>query len=116
MSLVFILFGRGRGKMYDGLNLISLRELEDRRRCRNCMIIDLRDEMAFRAGHFPDAVNLPFEAFDRWAYGLPKRKTIILYCERGGSAMLAGRRLMRAGYEVEIVSGGYRGMCRENNQ
>ena len=94
--------------MYDGLNLISLHELEEHRRCRNCMIIDLREPQAFRAGHFPDAINLPFEEFDRWAYRLPKHKTIILYCERGGSAMMAGRRLMRAGYDVRIVSGGYR--------
>ena len=105
---VFILFRKGRGKMYDGLNLISLRDLEERGKCRDCMIIDLRDPQAFRVGHFPNAINLPFEEFDRWAYRLPKHKIIILYCERGGSAMLAGRRLMRAGYDVEVVSGGYR--------
>ena len=96
--------------MYEGLNLISWHEMENRRRCRACVIIDLREPAAYRAGHFHGALNLPFEEYDQWAYRLPKEKTIILYCERGGSAMQAGRRLLQAGYEVEVVSGGYRSL------
>ena len=93
--------------MNEGLNLISLHELEYRRRCRNCMIIDLRSPELFAASHVPEAVNLPFEEFDQWKRVLPRNRTLILYCERGGSAMQAGRKLMQAGYRVEIVSGGY---------
>lgn len=94
--------------MSEGLNLISLHELELRRRCRNCMIIDLREPESYAAGHVPGAVNLPFGDFDRWSRRLPRNKNLILYCERGNSAMQAGRKLTQAGYMVEIVSGGYR--------
>lgn len=93
--------------MYTNLKLISGHELERRRECRDCMIIDLRRPEAYAAGHVPEAVNFPFRDFDRWSKTLPKNKIIVLYCERGGSALQAGRRLMREGYTVEIVSGGY---------
>lgn len=93
--------------MDEGLTLISMHELECRRGCRDCMIVDLRGPGSYAAGHAAGAVNLPFEDYDRWSKTLPRDKVIILYCERGGSAMQAGRRLMRAGYRVEVVSGGY---------
>ena len=92
--------------MSEGLNLISMHDLEYRRNCRDCMIIDLRVPGMYASGHVPGAVNLPFEDFYRWSRTLPRDKKLILYCERGGSAMQAGRRLMRAGYDVEIVAGG----------
>lgn len=94
--------------MSEGLNLISMHDLERRVNCPDCMIIDLRAPGMYASGHVPGAVNLPFEDFYRWSRILPGNKTLILYCERGGSAMQAGRRLMRAGYDVEIVAGGYR--------
>lgn len=94
--------------MSEGLNLISMHDLERRMGCRDCMIIDLRAPGLYALDHVPGAVNLPFEDFGRWSRTLPRNKTLIFYCERGGSAMQAGRRLMRAGYNVEIVAGGYR--------
>ncbi|MBQ4563818.1 MAG: rhodanese-like domain-containing protein [Lachnospiraceae bacterium] len=93
--------------MDNNLILISERELEQRAGCHDCMVIDLREPGRYRAGHLPGAVNLPFEDYDRWSGRLPRTKTLILYCERGGSALQAGRRLARIGYRVEVVSGGY---------
>ena len=104
--------------MSEGMNLISMRELECRSGCRDCVIIDLREPESYAAGHVPGAVNLPFRDYDRWRRVLPRNKVIVLYCERGGAAMQAGRRLMRAGYQVEVVSGGYhptgRSECSRN--
>lgn len=94
--------------MDNNLSLISRHELEQKAGCRDCMVIDLREPAHYRAGHLPGAVNLPFEDYDRWSRMLPKRKLLVLYCERGGSALQAGRRLAREGYRVEVVSGGYR--------
>ncbi len=93
--------------MDNNLSLISRHELELRRGCLDCMVIDLREPVHYRAGHLPGAVNLPFEDYDRWSRMLPKQKLLVLYCERGGSALQAGRRLAREGYRVEVVSGGY---------
>ena len=90
------------------LNLISGHELERKAGCSDCMVIDLREPRLYRIGHFPGAVNLPFEDYDRWSRMLPRTKLLVLYCERGGSALQAGRRLARIGYRVEVVSGGYR--------
>ena len=94
--------------MEGNLNLISRHELERKAGRGDCMVIDLREPRLYRIGHSPGAVNLPFENYDRWSRMLPKTKRIILYCERGGSALQAGRQLARAGYRVEVVSGGYR--------
>lgn len=94
--------------MDNNLSLISGHELERKRGCADCMVIDLREPRLYHISHLPGAVNLPFEDYDRWSRMLPRTKLLVLYCERGGSALQAGRRLAKEGYRVEVVSGGYR--------
>lgn len=76
------------------------------------IILDLREQEAYAAGHIQGAQNLPYIYFDQYVGKLPYGKTYILYCYYGSVSMLAGKRMEERGYDVLSISGGissYRG-------
>ena len=72
---------------------------------RYCMI-DVRDSREYYDGHIPNAINIPYEDFDRQMTGLSRKKVYILYCDRGATSLLVARKMYRAGYDVLSVIGG----------
>lgn len=75
-------------------------------------IVDLRAPELFKRGHILGAVNIPYSIYMDEFEILPKNRIYILYCERGGSSLLAARWLDRNGFDVLSLSGGicaYRG-------
>ena len=80
---------------------------------KDSFLIDLRSREDYRTGHIKGAVNVPYEEFEEMQeYDFPKRKILVLYCERGGASLRAARILARNGYETRTVIGGmneYRG-------
>lgn len=70
------------------------------------IIIDLRDREEYRAGHVRGAVNIPYEEFDE-NEDFPRRKILVLYCDRGGASMMAAKQLARRGYQTRSVIGGF---------
>ena len=78
----------------------------------NIMIIDLRSSFSYQKGHLKGAVNLPYEEYDYWKNQLPRDKTLIFYCARGGQSMNVCRHLESMGYQVINLANGisyYRG-------
>ena len=64
------------------------------------LILDVRTPDEFRAGHVPDALNIPH---DQLAARLPELgsdpdRPVVVYCERGGRAGQAAEVLLDAGY------------------
>ena len=54
------------------------------------------------------AWNIPYEYLMEEAWEmLPKNRLLLLYCERGGAAMMAGRELMKKGFRVKAAVGGF---------
>lgn len=47
---------------------------------RGLVVLDVRAAQAFREGHVPGAINIPFEELPTRLAELPKRKEIISYC------------------------------------
>ena len=80
---------------------------------KDSFLIDLRSREDYRTGHIKGAVNVPYEEFEEMQeYDFPKRKILVLYCERGGASLRAAWILARNGYETRTVIGGmneYRG-------
>lgn len=72
----------------------------------DAIIIDLRDKEEYRCGHVRGAVNIPYEEFDE-NEDFPRRKTLVLYCDRGGASMMAAKQLARRGYQTRSVIGGF---------
>jgi rhodanese-related sulfurtransferase/DNA-binding transcriptional ArsR family regulator len=76
---------------------LSAYELEQRLTTGEVVILDVRPEAEFRAGHIPGARSAPLELLDGLASSLPRRREIVAYC-RGPYCVYADDavRLLRA--------------------
>lgn len=76
------------------------------------VLVDVRNSDKFMKKRIKGAINIPYDNIIDEKYSLPRRKTIIVYCDRGGTSMLAAKYLVSKGYTVKNVVGGitnYRG-------
>lgn len=76
------------------------------------LIVDLRPAGEFAAGHIRGAINVPQGEFRNELSD--RRKTVILYCERGGMSMKVARDLSQKGYHAKSVVGGIRAYRGKN--
>ncbi len=76
------------------------------------MLIDLRPRRDFRFSHIQGAVNIPYPSLERVMGSLPVDAELVFYCERGGSAMAAARRLAEKGYQTAAIIGAYEDISR----
>jgi rhodanese-related sulfurtransferase/biotin operon repressor len=73
------------------------------------MIIDVRPESEFAAGHIPGAINVPIEALPKRLRSLPKDQEIVAYC-RGPYCMFAldaVETLRKKGYRARRLEEGF---------
>lgn len=77
------------------------------------VVVDLRAPKDYKKGHVENAINIPYEKFEKNDYYLPRHKTIIVYCERGAASFLVARKLHDKGYHVCTVVGGYGAISKE---
>lgn len=73
---------------------------------KDIIIIDLRNHASFENCHFKGAVNIPFNQIDERIIELPKDKTLVFYCSRGGQSMLVCNELSGMGYKVVNIANG----------
>jgi rhodanese-related sulfurtransferase len=64
----------------DAVEQIGADELAARLAQGNVVVLDVRPEPEFRAGHIPGAVSAPLDSLDSVAARLPKRREIVAYC------------------------------------
>jgi rhodanese-related sulfurtransferase len=64
----------------DGIEHVTPDELQARLAKGAVVVLDVRPEPEYRAGHIPGAVSAPLEVLDTVAATLPKRREIIAYC------------------------------------
>ena len=75
-----------------------------------CIIIDVRSEEKFNAGHIPDAINIPFTKLPEAIDSLKNKsnKIVLVYCGSGNSSGKAMRLLSQKGFEsVMSIEGGF---------
>lgn len=69
-------------------------------------ILDVRSAREFAAGHVPGAVNIPFARIGARVNELrADRAPLVVYCELGPRAWIAGWVLRRAGFTVDYLKG-----------
>jgi rhodanese-related sulfurtransferase/DNA-binding transcriptional ArsR family regulator len=86
----------------DALEAIDPHTLLVRLRADDAVLIDVRPEHEFAAGHIPGALSVPLSALEAHLESLPKDRTIIAYC-RGPFCALsadAARRLRELGFDA----------------
>jgi rhodanese-related sulfurtransferase len=59
---------------------VGLDELRERERAGDLILVDVRPEREYRAGHIPGAVNIPVEELDARLHVLPVDQEIVAYC------------------------------------
>jgi rhodanese-related sulfurtransferase/DNA-binding HxlR family transcriptional regulator len=64
----------------DEVERLSLEELEERLARGQVVVLDVRPEREFQAGHIPGAVSAPLSRLEQVALSLPKRKEVVAYC------------------------------------
>lgn len=72
------------------------------------LLLDVRTETEFAAGHIPGAVNVPVDVLRDRLRELPKDQPIVTYCQVGQRGYLAQRILQQRGYSVHNLSGGFK--------
>jgi rhodanese-related sulfurtransferase len=81
------------------------------------LLIDVREESEFKAGHIPGAIHLSKGIIERdiEATVPDPNKEILLYCGGGFRSALSAENLQRMGYKnVVSVDGGWRGWTEAN--
>ncbi len=72
----------------DALVPISHDQLLERMAAGEVVLVDVRPEPEYRAGHIPGALSIPVEQLESQLAGLPAGKEVVAYC-RGPYCMLA---------------------------
>ena len=72
----------------DSMEPVSRKELARRLKDGTVMVLDVRPEDEFAAGHLPGAVNVPLRELARRLRNLPKNREIVAYC-RGAYCVFA---------------------------
>jgi len=75
-------------KSKDSLEPVSARELLDRARNGQVIVLDVRPKEEYADGHIPGAVNIPLEELEKHLELLGNDKEIVAYC-RGPYCLLA---------------------------
>jgi rhodanese-related sulfurtransferase len=63
-----------------GVEQVSAEELQERLTRGDVVVLDVRPEPEFRAGHIPGAQSVPLAALASLAPKLPRRRQIVAYC------------------------------------
>ena len=85
---------------------------------KRALIIDVREPEEYEKKHIESSINIPFEKLEKEYNRMPKDLILVLYCERGGSSMLAAKELFDRGHVVRALMGGikaYNGKYLSNN-
>jgi rhodanese-related sulfurtransferase/DNA-binding transcriptional ArsR family regulator len=64
----------------DGVEQIGADELAAQLAKGNVVVLDVRPEPEFAAGHIPGAVSAPLDSLEQVAAKLPRRREIVAYC------------------------------------
>src|SRR6185369_2277834 len=80
------------------------------------LIVDVRSEGEYSADHIPGAVHIPFYSIGSGLklLSIPKEKPVVLYCEHGPRAGLAGISLYFQGFEKVYSLDGHMKGWRES--
>ena len=92
-----------------GLDTVTRDELARRLRDGDVVVLDVRPEAEYRAGHIAGAVSLPVGELTRRLRDLPEDRSVVAYC-RGPYCVYADdavRTLTRSGYRAVRLEDGY---------
>jgi rhodanese-related sulfurtransferase len=88
-----------------GIKQLAARDMDGK---KGVMLIDVRTDKEYNAGHIPGAVHIPLADVGAKAKKIKKDKEIVVYCQSGNRSIWAIKRLMAMGYtNLWNLKGGY---------
>jgi len=87
------------GVTYKDITTVQLKQRMDDESDTNYVILDVREEGLYDAGHIPAAVNIPLKELGYRMYSLDKTKDIIVYCQTGTRCRVACMILINGGFK-----------------
>jgi rhodanese-related sulfurtransferase len=106
-KVFFYKYRIGGGSYMMSFETIRINEINKYINKQGVLIIDLRDKKEYREGHIPTAVNIPYEELEEQKKKLKQYSLLIFYCDRGNISLLAARDLLKAGYNIKSLYGGF---------
>ena len=91
---------------------VSVDEFEKLAQSKTNVVLDVRTQKEFDAGHIAGAKHLDFNSpdFDKELGRLDKNKVYLVHCASGRRSTLACEKMQRAGFQALIeMSAGFRG-------
>lgn len=93
----------------DSLQPVRREELLKMARRGEAVVIDVRPEEEYEAGHIAGAINVPLESLPRFLKKLPKEQDVVAYC-RGPYCLLAFEaveKLRKKGFRARRLEDGF---------
>lgn len=81
-------------------------------RRHGAVLLDVREDAEWRAGHVPGARHIPLSRLHARAAALPPQRTVVTICRSGHRSAGAAALLAREGVEVVNLAGGMRAWAR----
>ena len=109
LAILLLLTGCGGRKMENTYQQISQEEAKNMMETQEILILDVREQEEFDAGHIPGALLLPVGTIsgDTAAAVIPELDTVVLvYCRSGNRSKTASRTLAELGYTNIYEFGG----------
>ena len=72
------------------------------------LLLDVRTEAEFNAGHIPGAINIPLDSLRDRLAEVPLTESVAAYCQVGQRGYFATRILLQHGRRAMNISGGYK--------
>src|SRR6266536_2947189 len=72
----------------------------------DAILLDVREDHEWAAGHAPDAVHLPMSRIGERVAELPTDRTIVCVCHVGARSAAVAAALNRAGWNAVNLTGG----------
>ena len=96
----------GKVMVYEEISQEEAKDIMDTR--DDIVILDVREQDEYDAGHIPGAVLLPYTRVDELAESMlpDKDRTILVYCRTGRRSKIAAQSLAELGYSDVLEFGG----------
>ncbi|MBE9182354.1 rhodanese-like domain-containing protein [Oculatella sp. LEGE 06141] len=79
--------------------IANVARLKDQLKNPQTILVDVRESSEYRAGHIPDAINIPLRTLTHNLDNIPRDRPVVLYCSTGYRSAMGVMTLHLLGYE-----------------